>query len=130
MSARAIVGIVVAAVVVAGVYAPRANTMSREQAAPDSDARLVVDFTVETKLLPTHELPGIASSIFNACRLQAEAGVQKSVSQIGPHRFRATLTPAPNETDRAQLAGCLSDLTLAHTLSGGVQMQVIPAGPT
>lgn len=127
MSARAIAGIVMAVVVVSGLYVLRATTMSREKAPPDPGARLVVDFSVTTKDLPAHELPVIASAIFNACRLQAEAGLQQPLDRLGRDRFRAVLTPAPNATDREQLAGCLSDPTLSHTLSGDVRMREIPS---
>lgn len=119
---------VVAAVVLAGLYVLRANTMSREQAAADPGARLVVEFTVQTKRLPDHELPFVAGSIFDACRLQAEAGLRQELSRVSRDRFRAVLTPAPNQTDRKQLAGCLTDVTLPHTLSGGVRMREVPPG--
>lgn len=125
MSSRAAVGIAVAVALLAGLYLLRANTMAREYVGPDFGAHLVVEFSVQTKLLPTHELPLIASSIFNACRLQAEAGLQRPVTKLDGDRFRAILTPAPNATDRQQLAGCLSDLTFAHTRSGKVEMRTV-----
>lgn len=124
MSARAtVVIIILLLLLLGGVVALRANTMSREQAEPDADTQLVVEFQVEAKRLPAHELLVVATAIFNACRLQAEAGLEQPVSQVSQNRFRAVLTPAPNQTDRKQLSGCLSDLTLAHTYSGEVEMR-------
>lgn len=116
-----------AAVVLSGLYVLRAATMSREQAPVQSGTRLVVEFDVATKGLPTHELPVIANAIFDACRLQAEAGLRQPLNRLSDERFRAVLTPAPNATDREQLAGCLSDPTLPHTLSGDVRMREIPS---
>lgn len=123
MSARLTAVVVV--LVIAGLALLRANTMSRETVAPDLDASLVVEFSVDAKRLPAHELPVVASAIFDACRLQAEAGVSQPLDQLSRNRFRAVLTPSPNATDRTQLAGCLSDLTFAHTYSGDVRMREV-----
>lgn len=122
MKARLALGAIGIITVAVGIFALRAETMSRETAQVRADVDLVVEFKVEAKLLHSYELPTVASSIFNACRLQAEAGFEQPLRRVGDNRFRAVLSPAPNETDRKQLAGCLSDLMLAHTRSGDVQM--------
>lgn len=130
MTVRGIVGLVAFAVVAAGLYVVRENTMAREDVSADLNRHLVVEFRVDAQLLPSHELPAIASAVFNACRLEAEAGLSAPVTQLSEHRFRAVLTPAPNDTDRAQLSGCLSDLTFAHTRSGDVEMREVPQNET
>lgn len=70
MNSRVLAAVLVI-VIGAGLYQLRARTMAREHAISVAGAALVVEFTVEAKRLPTHELPTIASSLFNACRLQA-----------------------------------------------------------
>lgn len=121
---RVAIWIVVLAVASAGLFALREETMSRETMDADRGALLIVEFEVKAKSLPNHELSAVASSLFNACRLQAQAGLERPLTQVSADRFRAVLTPAPNETDRKQLGGCLSDLMLSHTRSGDVQMHV------
>lgn len=125
MTARSVFGILAIIVAVGGLYVLRANTMAREDVASRTGAALVVEFSVHAQLLPTHELPLVAESIFNTCRLQAEAGLESPVTRLSENRFRAVLSPAPNATDRKQLSGCLSDLTVAHTYSGDVDMREI-----
>lgn len=125
MTGRAALGALAIIVVIGALYVLRAKTMARENAAPQPGTALVVEFSVHAQRLPSHELPLVAASIFNTCRLQAEAGLERPVSQLSDSRFQAVLSPAPNATDRKQLSGCLSDLSVAHTYSGDVEMRDI-----
>lgn len=122
MNGRVLLWAVVIVAGAIGLYFVREETMARERPPATMSAELVVEFRVEAKLLPSYELPTIAAAIFDTCRLQAQTGLEQPLEHLGDGRFRAVLRPVPNETDRKQLAGCLSDVTLAHTRSGGVTM--------
>ena len=125
MRVRGVLAVLAIIVAVGALYLLRANTMAREDVASQTGTALVVEFSVYAQLLPSHELPLIAESLFNTCRLQAQAGLERPVARVSESRFRAVLSPAPNATDRKQLSGCLSDLTVAHTYSGNVDMREI-----
>ena len=47
-----------------------------------------------------------------SCRLEVHSDLASPIRDEGGGRFRVTLVPAPDETDRRQLRGCLEDWTI------------------
>lgn len=125
---RVVAALVVLALVGAGVWQLRSETMSTHvPVAPDS--RLAVTLEAESRMSETGQsLREMVTAKFAMCRLEVRAA-----DPIGPPdasddgRFRFVLQPTLDDTDRVQLRGCLEDWNVDHLLLDVVEMRDVAA---
>jgi hypothetical protein len=107
-------GAVGLAVGVLGTIALREATLSTHEAIePGSTVDVVV--SARTKGAERGQtLPEMVEALLLSCRLEVHSDLVSPVADEGDGRFRVTLEPAPDDTDRRQLRGCLEDWTIDH----------------
>lgn len=128
MARRLVPRIVAAGVAVllvaAGLVALADATQSRHTR-QDPDSRLRVELEASLRSGSGKALPALVRSLVSYCEAEIAATVMGAgVEDLGAGRFRFTLRPALDHSDRRQLQGCLEDATVDHlsaevTLMGG-----------
>ena len=109
---RLALGAVGLAVGVLGTVALREATLSTHEAV---EPRSTVDVVVSARTKGGERgqtLPEMVEALLLTCRLEVHSDVVSPIHEVGDGRFRATLEPALDETDRRQLRGCLEDWTM------------------
>ena len=110
--ARLALGAVGLAVGVLGTIALREATLSTHEAVePGSTVDVVVSARTKGGE-ETQTLPEMVQALLLACRLEVNSDLAGPIRDEGGGRFRVTLVPAPDQTDRRQLRGCLEDWTI------------------
>ena len=111
---RMALGAVGLAVGLLGTIALRDATLSTHDAIePGSRVDLVV--SARSKGAERGQtLPEMVEALLNSCRLEVHSDLVSPIQEDGDGRFRVTLEPRPDETDRRQLRGCLEDWTIDH----------------
>jgi hypothetical protein len=113
---RVLLGVVGLAVGVFGVVAVRDATLSTHQpAVPGSEVEVVVSARSEGAERG-QSLPELVEALLLTCRLEVPADLAGPIRDDGDGRFRVTLAPALDETDRRQLRGCIEDWTIDQLL--------------
>ena len=109
---RVVLGAVGLAVGVLGVLAVRDATLSTHQpAVPGSEVEVVVSARSEGAERG-QTLPELVEALLLTCRLEVPADLASPIRDDGGGRFRVTLAPALDKTDRRQLRGCIEDWTI------------------
>ena len=107
------VGLVVGVI---AVIAVRDATLSTHvPAVPGSQVDLVVSARSEGAE-PGQTLSEQVQALLLTCRLEVPADLSGPIRDEGGGRFRVTLEPALDETDRRQLRGCVEDWTIDQLL--------------
>jgi hypothetical protein len=99
---------------VLGTIALREATLSTHDAIEPGST---VDVVVSARSEGAEEgqsLPEMVQALLLSCRLEVHSDLVGPIHDEGDGRFRVTLEPAPDETDRRQLRGCLEDWTTDH----------------
>lgn len=105
------VGLVVG---VLAVGALREATLSTHEAiAPDSEVEVVVSASTRGGE-PGQTLVEMVDAQLRTCRLEVNSDVVGEVEALGDGRFRATLAPAMDETNKRQFRGCVEDWQIDH----------------
>lgn len=121
-----LLGVVGLAVGVGAVLQLREATLSTHQrVAPDST--MVVELSARTRGGETNQsLDEMVGALLVACRLEVASDLVGPVEHEGNGRFRATVRPALDQTNRRQFRGCVEDWTVDHLLVH--QVAFIPGG--
>lgn len=122
--ALSVVGLVVGGL---AVNALREATLSTHQPVPPSSR---VELVLTARVHGSQEsqtLEELVEALLLICRLEVESDVVGPIEHDGDGTFRATLTPALDETNRRQLRGCLEDWTIDHLLAEVVHLAAVPA---
>jgi hypothetical protein len=113
---RLALGAVGLAVGVLGTIALREATLSTHDAVePGSTVDLVLSAR-SNGAERGQTLPEQVEAVLLACRLEVHSDLVSPIRDEGGGSFRVTLEPAPDETDRRQLRGCLEDWTMDQLL--------------
>ena len=127
---RIVLGALGLAVGLAGVVALRDATLSTHSAAvPGSRVDLVVSARTEGGERG-QTLPEMVEALLLTCRLEVPADVTGPIRDEGDGRFRATLEPALDKTNRRQLRGCIEDWTIDQLLVDVVGFEDADLDPT
>lgn len=126
--ARAVVALVVVALLGAGVWQLRSATMSTHVTV-DPDSRLAVTLEAESHMSETGQsLREMVTAKVGMCRLEVRAADPVGPPEAGPDgRFRFALQPTLDDTDRVQFRGCLEDWNVDHLLLDVVEMRDVAA---
>ena len=68
-------------------------------------------------------LPEMVEALLLTCRLEVTSDLAGPIRDDGDGRFRVTLAPALDQTDRRQFRGCLEDWTIDHLLVDVVSLR-------
>lgn len=110
--ASAILGL---ALLFAGIWWLREETMSRQHAVPTHSASVLI-VEGESRLgEPRHGLESRVSAVLNACEIEADSTLVH-VRRLDDAQFEALLKPALGPTNEAQFSGCVQDWTLDGVL--------------
>jgi hypothetical protein len=113
---RLVLGAVGLTVGVLGTLALREATLSTHEAdEPGSTVDLVVSARSEGAELG-QSVPEMVHALLLTCRLEVTSDLVSPIHDEGDGRFRVTLQPALDETDRRQLRGCVEDWTIDQLL--------------
>ena len=97
---------------VLGVIAVRDATLSTHQpAVAGSEVEVVVSARSEGAE-QGQSLSELVQALLLTCRLEVPADLTGPISDEGGGRYRVTLAPALDKTDRRQLRGCIEDWTI------------------
>jgi hypothetical protein len=113
---RLALGAVGLAVGVLGTIALREATLSTHEAV---DPGSTVDLVLSARSNGAERgqtLPELVEALVLSCRLEVHSDLASPIRDEGGGRFRVTLEPAPDETDRRQLRGCVEDWTIDQLL--------------
>ena len=109
---RLALGVVGLAVGVLGTIALRDATLSTHEAVEPGST---VDVVVSARSKGAEQgqtIPEMVEALLLSCRLEVKSDIVGPIREEGDDRFRVTLEPAPDDTDRRQLRGCLEDWTI------------------
>jgi hypothetical protein len=110
---RVLLGAVGLGVGVTAVLALREATLSTHEPVAGDEMELVV--SAETKGGEHNQaLPEMVEAQLLACRLEVTSDMAGPIEPLGDGLFRATLTPAMDETNRRQFRGCVEDWMIDH----------------
>lgn len=114
MIVRVLGSLVAIATVVGGVLLVRDATLSTHQPVdPDSRVDLVVRIRTNGNERG-QTVDEIMEALLLSCRLEVNSDPAGAVEDLGDGRYRATLRPGMDTTDRRQFRGCLEDWTIDH----------------
>ena len=106
-----------------GVMAVRDATLSTHQpVVPGSEVEVVVSARSEGAERG-QTLPELVEALVLTCRLEVPADLAGRIRDEGGGRFRFTLAPALDRTDRRQLRGCIEDWTIDQLMVNVVSYQ-------
>lgn len=101
-------------VLVGGIFALRAATLSTHQLMP-ADSELVV--TLRGTIHGgehTQTLEERVTAVVLGCRLEVNADPAGPIEVLDDDEFRVVLRPSLDRTDRRQLRGCMEDWRIDH----------------
>ena len=130
---RAIAAVLVAALILTGVWYLRDATMSTHTV-QDPESRLALVLEAETHgAEPGQSLREYTYAKILSCR--TEVGRSDPVSTLEPvndteGRFRIVLQPSLDDTNRKQFRGCLEDWNLDHLQIDVISMEHVPPPTT
>jgi hypothetical protein len=111
---RLALGLVGAVLGVLLVLSLREATLStHEEVDPDSTIELVFDASTKGGERD-QTLDEMVEAQLLACRLEVSSDLAGPIVSEGDGRFRATLTPSLDETNKRQFRGCLEDWVVDH----------------
>jgi hypothetical protein len=110
---RVALGVVGLAVGIGGVFALREATLSTHGERVGEEIELVVSARSRGAEW-SQSLAEMVEAQVQACRLEVNSDLDGPIEDLGDGRFRATLTPALDQTDRKQFRGCLEDWVVDH----------------
>ncbi len=117
-------GAVGLAIGVLAVLALREATLStHERVAAGSTVELVVKAS-EHGGETNQTLAEMVEAQVGTCRLEVASDVVGEIEDQGGGRFRATLSPALDETNRRQFRGCIEDWVIDHVRMDVVRLAV------
>ena len=117
-------GAVGLAIGVLAVLALREATLStHERVAAGSTVELVVQAS-EHGGETNQTLAEMVEAQVGTCRLEVASDVVGEIEDQGGGRFRATLSPALDETNRRQFRGCIEDWVIDHVRMDVVRLAV------
>jgi hypothetical protein len=117
-------GAVGLAIGVLAVLALREATLStHERVAAGSTVELVVQAS-EHGGETNQTLAEMVEAQVGTCRLEVASDVVGEIEDQGGGRFRATLSPALDETNRRQFRGCMEDWVIDHVRMDVVRLAV------
>ena len=108
------VGLAVGALLVSGLREATLSTHD-EPIMPGSTSELVIDARSH-QTEPGQTLDEMVEAQVLSCRLEVSSDVDGGVVGDGDGRYRVTLTPSLDETNRRQLRGCLEDWVIDGVL--------------
>jgi hypothetical protein len=118
-------GAVGLAIGVLAVLALREATLStHERVAAGSTVELVVQAS-EHGGETNQTLAEMVEAQVGTCRLEVASDVVGEIEDQGGGRFRATLSPALDETNRRQFRGCIEDWVIDHVRMDVVRLAVL-----
>ena len=116
-------GAVGLAIGVVGVLALREATLSvHEEVDPGTATELVVSAKVRGGEEGQSKAEMVEAVVL-ACRLEVSSDVVGGIERLDDDRFRATLEPSLDESNRRQLRGCLEDWIVDH-----IRLDVVSLG--
>ena len=101
--------------VVAVLSLREATLTTHEDIDPDSRIELIVRARSKSGE-PNQSLHEMVEAVMLACRLEVPSDLDGPVEDLGSGRFRATLTPSLDDSNRRQFRGCLEDWVVDHVL--------------
>jgi hypothetical protein len=119
-----ILGVIGLGVGIVGVLALREATLSTHEPVRGRGMELVV--SADTKSGEKGQtLSEMVEAQLLACRLEINSDLDGPIERLGDGRFRATLVPALDETNRKQFRGCLEDWIIDHVEIGVEELTVV-----
>jgi hypothetical protein len=119
-----ILGVIGLGVGIVGVLALREATLSTHEPVRGRSMELVV--SADTKSGEEGQtLSEMVEAQLLACRLEINSDLDGPIERLGDGRFRATLVPALDETNRKQFRGCLEDWIIDHVQIGVEELTVV-----
>jgi hypothetical protein len=110
---RLVLGAVGLALGVGGVLALREATLSTHDEEVEPRIELVV--SAETRGGESGQtLSEMVEAQIETCRLEVSSDVVGPIEPLGDGRYRATLAPGLDDTNRKQFRGCLEDWVIDH----------------
>lgn len=125
---RVVTGLVLLAVLGAGVWQLRSATMSTH-APVDPGSQLAVTVDAESRMSETGQsLREMVTAKVAMCRLEVRTADPVGPAEAGEDgRFRFVLQPTLDDTDRVQFRGCLEDWNVDHLVLDVVEMRDVSA---
>jgi hypothetical protein len=119
-----ILGVIGLGVGIVAVLALREATLSTHEPVRGRGMELVV--SADTKSGEKGQtLSEMVEAQLLACRLEINSDLDGPIERLGDGRFRATLVPALDETNRKQFRGCLEDWIIDHVEIGVEELTVV-----
>ena len=121
---QALLGFVLVLFIGGFVWFLRSQTMSTDT--PESATGFTeVVVRARTRGEPLASVLPLTRAQVDVCRIKVDSNlVQTGFREIATRTFRFVVTPALNESDQVELAGCLQDLRIQH-----LQLQVVRLAP-
>lgn len=108
-----LLGAVGLAIGVVAVLALREATLSTHEAVTGSGVEVVM--FAETKGGESGQtLDEMVEAQVQSCRLEVTSDLDGPIEDLGDGRYRATLAPALDQTNKRQFRGCLEDWIIDH----------------
>jgi hypothetical protein len=125
---RAVVALVVLALLAGGVWQLRSATMSTHVPV-DPASQLAVTLAAESNQSETGQsLLEMVTAKVAMCRLEVRSSDPTGPLEPGPEgRFRFVLQPSLDDTDRIQFRGCLEDWNVDHVVLDVIEMREVAA---
>ena len=108
-AALAAVGLVIG---VLGVLALRNATLSTHERVRHADRTIIVVRASVRNAEHNQSLDESVEALLTACRLEVTSDLEADPLPLGEGRFRASLVPALDDTNRRQFRGCVEDWTI------------------
>lgn len=122
--ARLALGAVGLAIGIAGVLALREATLSTHEEIEGDGMELVM--SARTKGGEASQtLAEMVEAQLLTCRLEVSSDVEGPLESLGDGRFRTTLTPAMDKTNKRQFRGCIEDFITDHLQIDVLELDVI-----
>jgi hypothetical protein len=108
-AALAVVGLVIGAFAVLSL---RNATLSTHERVHDAERTVVIVRASVHGNEHNQTLDESVEALLTACRLEVTSDLEEDPLPLGDGRFRATLVPALDDTNRRQFRGCVEDWTI------------------
>jgi hypothetical protein len=123
--ARLALGVVGLVIGVAGVLALREATLSTHEEVAGEGMNLVMHARTKGGEV-SQTLDEMVEAQLLTCRLEVSSDVEGPLEALGDGRFRATLVPAMDQTNKRQFRGCIEDFITDHLQIDVLELDVIP----
>ena len=125
--ARAALGLVGLAAGLTAVLALREATLSTHQPVTAGEMELVVSARTHGGE-PGQTLAEMVQAQLLTCRLEVTSDLTGPIETLGDGRFRVTMQPAMDQTNRRQFRGCVEDFVTDHLQIDVVELRPIGIG--